>query len=280
MTKNRLILIICLLIGFTSHATDTLKLSDAISKKQILATITGNDPIPKGSTMHYGLCIKAKLKNLTDKPIIVQLQAGRILKSSDKNIQNMVISKTQHITVPPKKEVSTGIYALCAEMSKSAPTPQAQFTVGDMCNEPLQKAVDEIVKLNAQNMMGQYGVWCITDNAAVSDLTFYCTDKTKATPLVKLICGIQKVPVPKEYSTGHISQRLNISYNLKDSAKVKILLYDKAGNMKLNILNPIKKGPGAYNDSYWISDADILPGEYEYIIFINGEPQVTENFTF
>lgn len=278
--KILLTLVFGCLLCLNSNAADTLQLSEAIRLKKISATITGNDPLPKGSTNNYGQCLKAKIKNLGNTAIVLLLNTGQMMKCADKNTQNMVITKSYRINLAAGKEIAQPLYAMCGEMGKLAPTPQISYTVGDPCSPALQNVVNEIEKINYQNMSGQLAVWCITDQNSLSAFTMDCKDKNAIKPIVRYICNAQKIPVPREYASGYVSQRLTISYTLKDSSKVKIIIYDQSGEEKLNLMNLTQRAPGTYNDSYWISEIDLVPGDYQYIIFINGSPVITEPFKF
>lgn len=277
--KFRFILFI-VLCSFRLNASDTLSLNEAITKKQVSVSITGMDPIKGFDVVHYGECIKIKIINLTDKIFNIRIEPGRMLKSKDATVQNMVLSKKKIIPMPAKKEVNLKLFAFCAEYTKSTPTAANTFTVGDMCSNELKKIVTEIETLNYQNDIGQFAVWCATDNLPLTGLTDLCKDKVKAAPLFRAVCKAQHIPIPKVYANAKVSQRVNFNYTLSDTAMVKIILYDNVGNMVLNFLTAIDKPKGDYKESYWISDADIEPGHYLALLYVDGVPMITEEIDF
>lgn len=277
--KNRIVLLI-VLCSFRLNASDTLSLNEALAKKQVSAVITGVDPLKGYEAVHFGESVKIKIVNLIDKPLVIQIETGRMMKSKDETIQNMVISKKKIIPVAAKKEATLKVFAICAEYSKTTPTASNIFTVGDMCNDLLLKVVLEIEKLNYQNETGQYATWCATDNLPISGLLDRCKDKTKNSGLVRAVSKAQHIPCPKAYANAKVSQRVNFNYSLSDTSMVKIILYDKSGNVVLNFLTAMDKPKGDYKESYWITDADLEPGEYLALLFVNGVAVITEEITF
>jgi hypothetical protein len=196
---------------FRLSASDTLSLADAIAKKQVSVAITGVDPIRGFEAVHFGECIKLKVINLTDKEFVIRIETGRILKSKDATISNMLISKNKWILLAAKKEVNLKLTAICAEYTKTTPTAASIYTVGDMCDNLLKKVASEIEAINCQNEIGQYAIWCVTDNLPLSGLTDLCKDKVKSAPLIRAVCRAQHISSPNAYANATVSQRINFN---------------------------------------------------------------------
>ena len=277
--KNTLVLLI-VLCSFRLNAADTLSLNEAVTKKRVTAIINGVDPIKSTNLLHFGECIKIKLNCLGDKPLVIVVKTGATFKCKDATITSMVCTKVKYISLVPKKEVTQKIMAIAAEFNKLTPSGLHVFTAGDVCAAPLLRVVKEVENGNFQNDIGQNAVWCATDNLPLQGLLDLCKDKVKSSALVKAVCKAQLIPVPKAYANAKVSQRVYFDYTLTDTSNVKIILYDKAGNVVLYFLTAKDKPTGVYKESYWISDADLDFGDYQALLYVNGVPLVTENIKF
>ncbi len=277
--KNTLVLLI-VLCSFRLNAADTLSLNEAVTKKRVTAIINGVDPVKTTNLLHFGECIKIKLNCLGDKPVVIVVKTGATFKCKDATITAMVCTKVKYISIVPKKEVTQKIMAIATEFNKLTPSGLHVFTAGDVCAAPLLRVVKEVENGNFQNDIGQNAVWCATDNLPLQGLLDLCKDKVKSSALVKAVCKAQLIPVPKAYANAKVSQRVYFDYTLTDTSNVKIILYDKAGNVVLYFLTAKDKPTGVYKESYWISDADLDFGDYQALLYVNGVPLVTENIKF
>ena len=277
--KNTLVLLI-VLCSFRLNAADTLSLNEAVTKKRVTAIINGVDPVKTTNLLHFGECIKIKLNCLGDKPLVIVVKTGTTFKCKDATITSMVCTKVKYISIVPKKEVTQKIMAIATEFNKLTPSGLHVFTAGDVCAAPLLRVVKEVENGNFQNDIGQNAVWCATDNLPLQGLLDLCKDKVKSSALVKAVCKAQLIPVPKAYANAKVSQRVYFDYTLTDTSNVKIILYDKAGNVVLYFLTAKDKPTGVYKESYWISDADLDFGDYQALLYVNGVPLVTENIKF
>ena len=277
--KNTLVLLI-VLCSFRLNAADTLSLNEAVTKKRVTAIINGVDPVKTTNLLHFGECIKIKLNCLGDKPLVIVVKTGTTFKCKDATITSMVCTKVKYISIVPKKEVTQKIMAIATEFNKLTPSGLHVFTAGDVCAPPLLRVVKEVESGNFQNDIGQNAVWCATDNLPLQGLLDLCKDKVKSSALVKAVCKAQLIPVPKAYANAKVSQRVYFDYTLTDTSNVKIILYDKAGNVVLYFLTAKDKPTGVYKESYWISDADLDFGDYQALLYVNGVPLVTENIKF
>ncbi len=272
-----LLIILC---SFRLNAADTLSLNDAILKKKISAVITGMEPTKTGDVLHFGECIRIKMTCLGDQPLVILFKTGTTLKCKDASISNAVISKMKTIALVPKKENNSKLFAICSEYTKLTPNNAHAFTVGDPCSDALKRVLKEIEILNFQNAIGQYAVWCATDKLELSGLLDLCKDKVKTSNLVKAVCKAQLIPVPKAYANAKMSMRVYFTYTLTDTSNVKIILYNKTGDVVLYFLTAKEKPTGEYKESYWITDADLEPGDYQALLYVNGVPVQTEDIKF
>ena len=268
------------LCSFRLNAADTLSLNEAITKKKVSAIINGVDPTKGTNLLHFGECIKIKLNCLGDKPYVIAVNTGTTFKCKDASISAMLCTKIKYISIVPKKELTQKIMAIATEFNKLTPSGLHVFTAGEICATPLLRVVKEVENGNYQNDIGQNAVWCATDNLPLQGLLDLCKDKVKSSALIKSVCKAQLIPVPKAYANAKVSQRVYFDYTLTDTSNVKIILYDKGGNVVLYFLTAKDKPKGDYKESYWISDADLDFGDYQALLYVNGVPLVTENIKF
>ncbi len=153
---------------------DTLSILDAKLNRKLSVSIRGaynpNKLQPDLTSAHFGQCIDIKMKNMSDSIINVVLRCGTMLLSRDSSSQNMVVTKTLFYTLRPKEKITDRVYAMCGQLHKNSPDIYIRYDVGELADEPLLRLAQLIERKNAQNKIGQYAVWAVTDNATKNDL--------------------------------------------------------------------------------------------------------------
>lgn len=153
---------------------DTLSILDAKLSRKLSVSIRGaynpNKLQPDLTSAHFGQCIDIKMKNMSDSIINVVLRCGTMLLSRDSSSQNMVVTKTLFYTLRPKEKITDRVYAMCGQLHKNSPDIYIRYDVGELADEPLLRLARLIEKKDAQNKIGQYAVWAVTDNATKNDL--------------------------------------------------------------------------------------------------------------
>jgi len=153
---------------------DTLSILDAKLNRKLSVSIRGaynpNKLQPDLTSAHFGQCIDIKMKNMSDSIINVVLRCGTMLLSRDSSSQNMVVTKTLFYTLRPKEKITDRVYAMCGQLHKNSPDIYIRYDVGELADEPLLRLAQLIEKKDAQNKIGQYAVWAVTDNATKNDL--------------------------------------------------------------------------------------------------------------
>ncbi len=153
---------------------DTLSILEAKLNRKLSVSIRGaynpNKLQPDLTSAHFGQCIDIKMKNMSDSIINVVLRCGTMLLSRDSSSQNMVVTKTLFYTLRPKEKITDRVYAMCGQLHKNSPDIYIRYDVGELADEPLLRLAQLIEKKDAQNKIGQYAVWAVTDNATKNDL--------------------------------------------------------------------------------------------------------------
>ncbi|MCS7017758.1 MAG: hypothetical protein NZM34_01485 [Bernardetiaceae bacterium] len=122
------------------------------------------------ASSHYGECMEMRIENITDSVLHVVLPCGTMLLSLDSSAQNMLVSETRYFTLYPRQKKYERINALCGELHKNAPDVYVNYQVGTLAPEPLLKLAHIIEANSAQNKIGQYAVWAVTDKATRHEL--------------------------------------------------------------------------------------------------------------
>lgn len=119
---------------------------------------------------HYGECMEVRIENITDSTLHLVLPCGTMLHSLDSSAQNMLVSETRYFTLAPRQKKYERINALCGELHKNAPDVYVNYEVGKLAPEPLLRLAQVIEANSAQNKVGQYAVWAVTDKATKNEL--------------------------------------------------------------------------------------------------------------
>jgi hypothetical protein len=118
-----------------------------------------------------------------------------LFTTTSEEIQDVVITREELITLAPKKQRSLPLYAMCVQQSNSGANGFETYELGGMATGTLAKLTQEIEKRKDFNTLGQYAVWAITDGDDLNDISGF--DLEEALYLKTYVAGLLGVPVPE-----------------------------------------------------------------------------------
>jgi hypothetical protein len=184
---KKLILALIFLISFSSFNKDPGKtvivtsLEDALKAGSAKLNVTG-----LGN--HSGVSLSATLKNNTPKPILIEVPAGLIFNPSDTSMQDILIVKTEQVSIPALASKSINLIGYCCEATNRSPEKGVSFKIAAKKNVKLQELAKFINSNPFEEDDIQAAVWCVSDGKSVSEI--YNLDRNKVEPLRNEVCRI------------------------------------------------------------------------------------------
>lgn len=264
-SKNLIALSIVLLLAFQLQAQTRIKLREAIKKGMVKLHVRG--------TGHTGKCVTANITNEMGIPITLDVEAGQKLLCSDTTVQDLVISRSELITLKPKETHKHTFYAFCIEMRNGGPSNNT-YRIGEMAKGALLKVVQFIAKNGLQDALGQNVVWCVTDNSSISNLKGTAENAAVAKELRKLVATEMKLKMPAyRPDEADVSENKalkgSFTYSIVRKTWVKISVHDMHG-VELEVLLEIEQTQGIYACQYELDKTKYRPGNYQIKYFENG----------
>ena len=184
-----------------------------------------------------------KVKNLGKKKIVTTLETGQMLTSEHDATQDMLVTDRKQMQLQPGQYGRYKIFAMCAQQSKGAPTETDAFTLGEMSEGHLLELAQLIDQKQYQNAAGQAAVWCMTDDAPVSDI--YGEDWDMVYDLRTFVSKAKGLVYEKTERPNYQSPAWErpkvyrieetIEYELKKEQVVSIAVFDSTGQRVRNI---------------------------------------------
>ena len=260
-----LIVLVLLLLAAQIQAQTRIKLRDAIKKGMVKMNVR--------ATGHTGKCVTANITNEMGVPITLDVETGQKLLCSDTTVQDLVISRSELITLKPKETHSHKFYAFCIEMRNGGPANNS-YRIGDMAKGALLKVVQFIAKNGLQDVLGQNAVWCVTDNNSITSLKGTVTNADVAKELRKLVATEMKLSMPAyrpdETDVSETkTMKGSFTYSIVRKTWVKIAVYDMQGK-EVEVLLEAEQTQGIYACQYELDKAKYRNGNYKIKYFENG----------
>jgi hypothetical protein len=156
---------------------------DAVEAGEARLTLEAND------SEFYNEPLDYSVENLTADQLDVCFPAGLTMISGSGDYQNLVLTKTVALLIPPSGTQAGSLYADCINLSRHAPASGGGFTPGDMAQGDLLRVVQAIDRQSAQGRLGaQMAVWAVTDNLTLED--FGNGSESESTQMLQLVAPL------------------------------------------------------------------------------------------
>ncbi len=259
-----------LLTGMPSRGIGaTITLEEALKKKLVTATITGNSG-------YYGQSIKMKLRNLGTQSLSLNLEAGRRLNCVYDSVQDMMITKSEIMALLPSQTKEFTIFAMCCEKNNRTPATSSSYNYGAMASTHLVKLAVLIEQLSAQSLTGQKAVWVLTDGISPEEITGEDAKVVKA--LKEYVINVVNYKKSAEREPGFIYDYSypklegemftiegDFDWEMNSPGYVSLYIYDNNGKQILVLFQDRSAGSGLQRYHYKITDAAFEAGELYWI---------------
>ncbi len=256
----------------------TFDIATALSEDKIELTLLGNDESP-----HYYQPIVATIKNTTNQKLIIHIKNGQIFKSTDPEIQDIIVTQEEFITLDAHQSNTKPIFGMCVQQYNSAPYMEQTYSLGEVATGNLATLAGKIQEKQAFSIAAQNSVWAVTDGndltaidgfiAEESDeLRVYVADLLNV-PDPVIIQG-ETVTVSRESKVIQRSVGGNFKYNFSKTSAVTIGMFNSQNIVVKELYNNPETPAGEHKLSYEF-DTLVYPEDTYYIrLIIDGQIKI------
>ncbi len=265
------------LIGFLTSILNSfgLSLSEAFHNNGIEVMIKGAD-----SEMFADKVIQIDVVNNTGKAITIEETPGYIFNSEEDDVQDMILTEPLMFVIAPATKSSTGVHAMCIQLSNKSPRPNYTYLPGEYAKGSLLLASQFVHSNHFQNSMGQDAIWSISDDKSVYDIT---GPADIANPLRSFIAELKGVAFDTSlinkneiYVPNTIKEyALFLKFYLQNSDDIKLQLFDHKGDFVRDLINKPNQSKGRYDMQYKIALKGLVGQKYYVRLFV-GDDMRTE----
>lgn len=143
---------------------------------------------------HQGFCMNIHVKNLTNDSVIIIVEAGRRLNSTDEKNQDILIVKEEMIFLSKHEEKWTKVRGYCCQANNYSPSQNAKYDLNGMADSSLVLVARYLNLCKLSDHAEQQAIWAISDKKP----TAMITDKNDSLikPLRELVATLKGEPIP------------------------------------------------------------------------------------
>ncbi len=283
--KNLLFVFIGVLLLTASkpahQTTDNLIIFDiarAVSEQKIELTVTGNDESP-----HYYQPILVNLKNLTNEEVVINIKNGQLFKSTDPEIQDIIVTQEEMIVLKGFDHISKPIFGMCVQQYYSAPGFTQEYRLDKIATENLASIANQIQEQEAFSIAGQNSVWAVTDNNELDAIDSYNPeDSNELRAYVANLLNIPDTVIVRNQTTTldsgpRIIKRTaggNFKYRFSKTSAVTIGMFNEQNIVVKELYNNPETPAGEHKLAYEF-DTMVFPDDTYYIrLIIDGQIKI------
>lgn len=200
------------------------------------------------------------LKNESNQRLHISIEPGTVFDAENSDVQNMIVGKSELISLDPHRTHKVFLYTFCTNISKMSPALNEKYAFAKKETGLLLDLMNlvDINKLHASST-SQSAIWNLTNNTSLSDVygdnieqvkilrNFIIDNKLKMThEEVKKVDSLNNFLVQAHHI---VSIRTNMVFRLSDNVSAAhLVLIDTAGRIKKTFFEnrPLKQGVFEY----------------------------------
>ncbi len=256
---RRLLFLFAILIFALPAYSASLLFHEALQRGQISVEA-------KGRGGFNGDCLKIRVLNKTNAPIEIKLLPGTIFESENEDLQNLVVTREEILTIQPKSDAILSLSTMCIQSHNMSPFANSIFRFAQMASGDLKKLVGLIAsKGYSGHSTAQSAVWAITDGASINEI--YGSDTSMVRALAGEVSDALNVDISNFNFTPRAHRILSLSGSMEcfvetKTPKASLKAYRKDNGQMLRAIfkdYPVK--PGFYQFRFGIhhSLGDSIP---------------------
>ncbi|MCB0508780.1 MAG: hypothetical protein R2739_07290 [Chitinophagales bacterium] len=247
-----------------------IPLQDAIVKKMVHCTITGND-----ASIHYLEPIIIAVENKGNQTLQLTINSGDLFIPNDEKRQNIIATQAELIVLKPNEKIQKKIRGMCTEQSDMSGNSSIHYSIRPSKNDTLTELANFIAANKFQSAAGQLAVWTIADNSDIN--TVFSADSTEQEILKKYLAqltGKTFAVKTNDYKTNYYAPPKSkvsgsIEFNFLDTKDVQVAMFNENGILVREIYNQKNIPPGKHTFQFSY-DGSIYTDDIYHIKLIAG----------
>lgn len=246
----------------TAAPKTTLDLKEAIAQKLVRLDI-------ECLGGYRGEVLKITCKNLTTKPLRVQIPQGQLMNPADSMWQTLVVAEAKLLNLGAKNPVQTMLKTFCAEAGDGSPATGAAFSVGVLAPENVRKMLQFIVERGkVDDPAAQQAVWCVANGNPLggigdTELTKFAADLLgKTLPGYRIKYKVTETPGARQALGPALKVEGNYIYFLAKAEKLSMTLFDAEGKTVKVLFKNKEYSAGEHRSSLNLEVWNLKPGKY------------------
>jgi len=193
---------------------------------------------------YKGYCINMTVKNLSPDSLLVYVEPGRRLNSSDDKYQDILVVKEEVIALKKSEEKSCKVKGYCCQAGNSAPQMKSVYTINKLADSNLVYLARFLNRSSFDADVEQHAVWSLSDKRPVA--TIASPNDSTLLPLKQLVAALKGEQLPwyslvqgtVVFRSGTIlTYPLQLSgklhYTSESAEYATLYVYDEKGNQVL-----------------------------------------------
>jgi hypothetical protein len=255
-----------------SPAPEKISLTSAVKQKKVslVATSTG---------MNSEECVKLELKNISGKPLKIEIPAGTLFDSANQHEQDILVTRQSEAILAANQSTTAKAYGFCCQATNAVPMPGSTFNVSDCTNEKLVKVATYLNNYPFNISSQQSAVWAVSDKHSVGGIFGSGKDMDSLRTFTARLTG-QDVPFYK-VDYGYIPNTAfvyapktlegNMDFKLDNPGKGTLVIYDPEGEPFQVFFYEKHMTRGTYSQHFRYTATNMIPGEYRVRMLLNNE---------
>ncbi len=283
LVKICLVSLFSLALASFNSRERSISFEQALADKKIEMEILPYDTYP-------GKGIRISVKNLTSRPLNLEMATGTIFIPDSDPEQTLVKSAGEMLALDKNEEKTIQFHGYCTEFHDRGPDRASTFRMSRSQNASLISLLSFMDSLNIRDQSTiQHSIWCITDSATVARVG---NDDPSSKALRNYICSVtgQKdtwystattitetpehvfVVVPKEIKG-------QLSFTAGERVELQGTVRDSSGNVIVTNPNKMTCPPGKIKFEFKLKIEGWQPGNYSVVYMNNGVEVINQPFS-
>lgn len=228
---------------------------------------------------HQAYCVELKLQNRNSDTLHVWIEPARILQCEDERMQDIVILKSELITLAPGSFKSKKLYGFCCRSSLASPEAGVRFRPGLVDREHLANLSKFIDNGTYDSADIQSAVWVISNGHSIASI---CSkEETAGSKLKFWLSKTLNKPLPwycihydlqdtSVFQNRHLRVTGNLAFRVIHYSTITIQVRSKEGRILEYIQNNASCNAGEYDFPVDINVQNWPKGNYEIVVFSDG----------
>ena len=267
MNMKKLLLSIATLIAiisilpnniFAKNPPEAISVLDAFKQKLITIKV-------KGKGGYNGKCLTMEIKNISNKSLNINVQAGTIFDNTEEWQQDLMVVEEQMVALNPKNTDFVNLQTVCIQPGNGSPALGVSFLLAKIAEGHLLKLAQFISQKKYFTSTSQSAVWALINGNSMGEI--YGQDSV----MVKELCAIVSEATGQPCNASNYKSRPHQITSVRTSLDVIIPDYTKNATLTLYTRN-------GQIFRQQRKDIEASPGFYRYKMGVNHTLSDTTTF--